>query len=181
MLAERIGSSQLAELSAQGATLESGLGPRDLPRVRALVAPEAATTAGGLQARVAFRGGPQSRPVVAIEVHGALPLVCQRCLGPVPWPVDVDVALAVVPDESATRDLADPFDSVLLDGDGALHLRDAVEDEILAALPLAPLHAEARDCRAVPAGEDAGPVAQVHRPFAGLDALLGRRGPRDGQ
>lgn len=181
MLAERIGSSQLAEMAAQGAILEGGLGARDLPRVWALVAPQAAA-AGELEARVIVQAGPASRPVVAIAVHGVLALVCQRCLEPVRWPVDVDVALTVVSDEAGTRELADPFDSVLLDAEGMLHLRDAVEDEILAVLPLAPLHADLGECRASSmAGPEPGPAAQVHRPFADLGALLGRRDRQGGQ
>lgn len=178
MLAERIGSSQLAELAAQGASLSGSLHAADLPRVHAVLARGAPD--GTLAARVDFSGGPESFPVVAIEVQGVLPLVCQRCLGAVAWPVNVAVTLTAVPGEAATQELSDPFDSVLLDSDGTLHLRDAVEDEILATLPLAPLHADRRDCRAGAVAGESAAAAQVHRPFADLGTLLGRGGSRDG-
>ena len=54
----------------------------------------------------------------------------------------MEVALTAVTSEARADELADPFDSVLLDDDGGLPLRVAVEDEILAALPLAPRHDE---------------------------------------
>ncbi len=176
MFAERIGPSQLAEMSGQGTRLTSRLRSGDLPRTAADLAPGGAEHC--LEAAVGIAAGPESYPVVQIEVHGVLPLVCQRCLGPVDWLVDVDVALTAVPDEAAMQQLADPFDSILLDDEGGLCLLAAVEDEILAALPLAPLHAD--ECRAGMAVETA-PARNVQRPFAALGALMSGRNPESGQ
>lgn len=180
MFAERIGPSQLAEMSAQGATFRTRLRPRDLPRASADLSPGPAD-GQSLDACVRIGTGPESFPVVHIEIHGSLPLVCQRCFGPVNWPVDVDVALTVAPDEAATRDLADPFDSILLDEDGGLRLRDAVEDEILAALPLAPLHAEGCPDGMVSEPAEPAPARNVQRPFADLGAMMSGRGTKSDQ
>lgn len=177
MLAERIGPSQLAELSAQGARLTSRVRPGELPRLAAVAA--ATGRGGGLDIEVALRKGPESFPIVDIQVRGSVPLTCQRCLRPVDCPVDLRVSLAAVPDEAAMDDLADPFDSVLLDADGSLRLRDAVEDEILATLPLAPLHADAADCGELPTAQAQAPGPQMQRPFAGLARLMG--GPKADQ
>ena len=179
MFAERIGPSQLAEMSAQGTSLTSCLRPGDLPRAAADMAPAGVEHA--LDARVGIRAGSESFPVVQIEVHGLLPLVCQRCFRLVDWPVDVDVVLTAVPDEAAMHHLADPFDSVLLDGDGGLRLRDAVEDEILAALPLAPLHADGCRAEMAPVMVESAPVRNVQRPFADLGALMSGQGPESDQ
>lgn len=175
MLAERIAPSQLTEMAAQGARLEGRVPAQALPRL-------AVQLAGGsepLNVRVGFALDPGKRPLLHIEVEGTVALVCQRCLGPVSCPVHVDVELTAVPDEAATQELGDPFDSVLLDvADGALALRDAVEDEVLATLPLAPRHAqeECQPASAVEAGSAKAP-ADRQRPFADLAALMNRRGP----
>ncbi|GIK33903.1 MAG: hypothetical protein AMXMBFR45_23010 [Gammaproteobacteria bacterium] len=174
MLAERIGSAQLLELSAAGAGLTEDVRGSDLPRVAALLA---AHTGGQLEVALRFRNGPEDFPVVEVIVTGLLPLVCQRCLAAVDWPVDLQVALTVVPDEATAGELADPFDSVLLDRDGALPLRSMVEDEILAMMPLAPLHDAGKGCNAA-AGDAVAqivepvPEARVNRPFAGLGVLI---------
>jgi uncharacterized protein len=177
MLAEHIAAPLLAEMAAQDTRLDSDVRVVDLPRLAGLVAGRG----GELQARVGFHRGPEAGPVVRIEIRGVLPLVCQRCFGPVETQIDIDVTLTAVADDAAADELADPFDSVVLDPQGALRLRDAVEDEILAALPLAPLHADpgqcvsARDQGAREAGERG---AQTTRPFAGLATLMSR-GQRD--
>jgi uncharacterized metal-binding protein YceD (DUF177 family) len=77
--------------------------------------------------------------------------------------------------------LADPFDSVLLE-DGELPLRLALEDEILAVLPMAPLHEDAAQCgksAAGPRGDDQ--PARPNRPFADLATLMGRGAGGKGQ
>lgn len=177
MLEERIAACQLAEMTAQGTCIECHLRADELSRLAPLVA---AGPPGSLDAKVAFSLGVENLPVLRIEVHGRLSLVCQRCLGPIAWPVDIDVSLTAVADDAAAGDLSSPFDSIVLDAEGALALRAVVEDEILAALPLAPLHASAEQC-VRPAGEvsadDSPRVAQrVNRPFAGLADLLHRDG-----
>lgn len=178
MLAERIGAAELAELSAQGASLGGELDRADLPRIAELIARDAGAGGQPLQAEIGFRKGPQALPVLRIRVRGVLPLVCQRCLQPVSWPLDVDVTLTAVASEEEGGALEDPFDSVLLEPGGALALRAAVEDEILAVLPLSPRHAEGEPCGAAPGtGEPA--VSRPIRPFAGLGALLGKPDPGD--
>ena len=61
MLAERIGSAQLLELSAAGAGLTEDVRGSDLPRVAALLA---AHTGGQLEVALRFRNGPEDFPVV---------------------------------------------------------------------------------------------------------------------
>jgi uncharacterized protein len=177
MLAERIGSAQLAEMSAQGASLAATLRRTDLPRLAEILAQGSEDRDRPLAVEIELRNGPERLPIVRIRVRGELALVCQRCFGPVVWPLDVDVMLTAVPSETAADVLADPFDSVVLDAEGALPLRATVEDEILAALPLAPVHADRAACGV--GGADGEPAKRVHRPFAGLDALLGGRERRD--
>lgn len=174
MLAERIAASPLAEMSAQGACIADALSPGDLPRLSRLVA---ADGAGALEARIGFRVGVESLPLVHLEVRGNLLLTCQRCLAPMQFPVDIDVTLTAVASDAATADLASPFDSVVLDEEGGLALRAMVEDEILSVLPLAPLHAAPAGCAGGAAQGDAARPG-VNRPFAALAGLMGKGGDR---
>jgi len=181
MLAERIGSSQLAEMSAQGASVATTLHPATLPRLAAIVAGDQVQPDGALDVGVEFGMGPESFPIVRVRVSGAIGLICQRCMAPVSWPLDLKVALTAVPSDSQADELADPFDSVVLDEEGGLRLRTAVEDEILAALPLVPLHHDGVDCAMTVrrSGDPAVPAGTVNRPFAGLAALMRRHGGDD--
>jgi len=125
-----------------------------------------------LDVRVGFALGPEGFPVARIRVAGTIFLTCQRCLASVSWPVDVDVALTAVGSDALANELADPFDSVVLDEEGGLALRAAVEDEILAALPIAPWH-DAEEC-GVALEQEQSP--RQSRPFAGLAKLMHRSG-----
>lgn len=175
MFAERIGSTQLAELAARGAGLAGSLRVGDLPRVAEAALAGAGIADEPLAWDVSFARGAGGLAMLNIRVAGALYVQCQRCLGPLRWPVDVDVTLTAVPDEARAEELPDPFDSVLLDEEGGLPLAQAIEDEVLASLPLAALHADA-DCAVAPLNADAPARSPVTRPFAGLGTLL-KQGP----
>jgi len=177
MLAERIAPTQLAEMSAQGAVLAARLRPHDLPRLAGLLA-KGVPAGQFLDVRVKASAGPTSGVLLDIGVRGVVQLVCQRCFGAVDWQIDANALLTAVADEAAAGDLADPFDIVLLEPDGSLRLRDAVEDEILAALPLAPRHDDSTAC-GIAAGAAPGNGTQVNKPFAGLRAMIGSTGGKD--
>jgi uncharacterized protein len=170
MLPERIGSAQLAEMAAQGASRTARVRAATMPRLAGLLAKEGAADQLFLEAE--FRQGPEGFPEVRLRITGTLQLVCQRCLRPLDWPVAIDVRLTVVATEAETGELADPFDSVMLDA-GELQLLVAAEDELLANLPLAPVHADNAAC---PAADGTAQGEAANRPFAALGAMLGRRG-----
>ncbi len=103
-------------------------------------------------------------PVVEVAVEADIPLVCQRCLGVVEWPVESTARVAIVTDLAA----ADRLDAELepfIAADGRLVLRDLAEEQLLLALPLVPRHDDDAQCEA------AGVVALVDA--AGLvDAVV---------
>lgn len=173
MLPERIGSAQLAEMAAQGASHRACVPASQMPRLAALLAKRGAKDELLLQAE--FRQGAEGFPEIRLRITGTIHPLCQRCLEPVAWGAAIDVELTVIANEEQAGALADPFDSVMLD-EGELHLMAAAEDELLAALPLAPKHEDVASC-AIEAGTAA--AQRANRPFAGLSALLSRRGTAD--
>jgi uncharacterized protein len=82
------------------------------------------------------------RPALAIEIIGSVQLTCQRCLDDFAWPVAqrTEVLLAHDEGELAALDAESSAEVVLAEAPVApLTL---VEDELLLALPFAPMHAE---------------------------------------
>lgn len=185
MTARRIGSVELEDLVARQAQLDFRFPAASLPRLASLAAAvdePAKLPLAELHAMLAFQPGAEGYPQLHLIVGGSVVVTCQRCLKALVWPVDMDLRLTVVHTDREAEALADPFDTLLLTDDGLVP-DEVVEDEVLAALPLAPRHAEGQICEA-PAGWDADGLLSVsgeaaadaptRRPLAGLAALLGR-------
>lgn len=73
-----------------------------------------------------------------------LGLVCQRCLETVPFCVESQVRLNIVSadDQETFQRITPGFEPVVAAEGEAMPLSDIVEDELLLALPMAPMHAE---------------------------------------
>ncbi len=81
------------------------------------------------------------RPALRVEVRGELTLVCQRCLGPHAFRLEIDTILPVARDESelARWEQEDPLQDALV-ADPRLDVLDLIEDEVLLSLPVVPMH-----------------------------------------
>ena len=161
-------------LCTQGKAFHGSLALADLPRLRPLLAePD-----GEVRFDLAFGRDAQQRAVVSIRVNAVLHLSCQRCMGVVSWPVESDSRMALVtgPDEAAR--LPEELDPLLLE-EPRLALATLVEDELILAVPVAPMHA-VEDCAvdlgevnaAVEAPSDE-PAPARENPFAVLAGLHG--------
>jgi uncharacterized protein len=139
---------------------------RDLQRLTDVLADDEGDLAWFVRGEFAageFGGG--RKPFLVIEVSGELHLICQRCLGALPFRVNVESRLLLVPpgkpwpDEDLQDDLADPVEAL-----AEQPLLPLIEDELLLALPISPRHASCK----VP-GHDDGKAAAS--PFATLAQL----------
>jgi uncharacterized protein len=196
MLSERVDLSSLVELARKGDSQAFRLSAADLARLSACIVrtdrvqTDGVRTDGGrnaaeqdgaeLAAGVRFDIGPDGFPRVGFSVTGSLRLECQRCLEPVAWPVRIETCLTVLESDEQTALLASPLDSVVTDVDG-LDLIEVIEDEILAALPMVPVHRDESACRQASRSfidRDSDSVIEaesMHRPFADLASLVGSR------
>ncbi len=104
-----------------------------------------------------------------------LPLACRRCLAPVDVEVAFDRRFRLIPDveEVADRD-AQAEDHDVLWLDPALDLRELLEDELLLALPMMPVH---DDCPSVE-GAAPFPVGGSFQAQAGADSQAEETEPR---
>ena len=89
-----------------------------------------------------FQTHPRSVGRAKGQITGVLPLTCQRSLQVFDWPLDISFDWIMVRDEAEEERLLADADPVMLE-DEQLLLHEAIEDEVLLALPLIPLSPDA--------------------------------------
>lgn len=152
---------EVAALAASNAVIETEVALVDLDRIRPLLRRDAGT------ARGQFRFHRENAaPVAEGHVSATLTLTCQRCLGEMTLPVEADSELAFV--EGAGTELAESREPVVMTA-GQVSLATLIEEELLLALPLAPMHADTGRCHASAETHEGEPR---QRPFAGLRELM---------
>lgn len=121
-----------------------------------------------------LRGTPggMRQPWLHLLADTTLPMTCQRCLEPVVVALAADRWFRFVADEATAEMEDDEAEEDVLAIDDALDLRELIEDELLLALPVVPMH---EDCPVAvkssavdPAFED---VTKPAHPFAALEQL----------
>jgi uncharacterized metal-binding protein YceD (DUF177 family) len=167
MLAEYIQKSQLETLVADAASIHESLEIGALPRLRAMQF-DASRVSDALQIELQFaRSSAHDAPILNLHIRGLLGLQCQRCLGELPWTVDLRCELFVVSSQDEADGFPELFDAVVYTDEG-LHLQTVVEDELIGSVPFAPAHSSKSDCVDV-AGDATD--AESTKPFAGLADL----------
>ena len=151
------------EFASAGATQEGRLPLSAFPRLQDVLVSDS----GEVEYKVRGMRDERGRPSLRLDIHGTLPLRCQRCLERLAFEVDAHelLVLATQAEIDADRDNAEAPDRVL--GAKEMAIRDLVEDELLLALPYAPRH---EDCEAPEGGDDARPS-----PFAALRGMIQRK------
>ena len=123
-------------LCALGKSYEGTVALAVLPRL----APLLTSSEGEAAFVLAFDTDAERRPVVSVSVAARLAVRCQRCLQPMMVDVDSTSRLAVVSGPDQAERLPDELEPLLVE-DGNLELRSLIEDELILAVPSAPLHA----------------------------------------
>jgi uncharacterized protein len=118
--------------------------------------------------------------VADLKVSAQPEVVCQRCMQPMRWPVNVNSRIALVSDYSAADRVPEGLEVFLVEAD-SVSVRDLVDEEVLLALPHVARHDEDSECAGremqLPGHEeDADDVpSDVQKPFAQLGELLKRK------
>jgi uncharacterized protein len=95
---------------------------------------------GAVRASFTFGRDEQRTAVIHSELDVEVKMICQRCLEPVVLPIHSECDYAVVNEGASSQHLPKGYD-VLEVGEDPLDLLALVEDELLLALPIVPLHA----------------------------------------
>lgn len=156
------------ELASRRAVLSGCVDPISMPRLLEVVT----AAPGAIAYRIEFARDASGRARMTGRAEGMLPLVCQRCLEKLDWYFDARFEFLVVGSE---QEETNGQDAVVCSG-GRTELEPMIEDELLLALPNAPVHAsgvcEAPAVRAV----GGRPSSRPSGPFSALHALLSSHG-----
>lgn len=147
-----------------GRVLEGALTVSSLERLHDLLVGQD----GDISFHLAGFKGESGEFMLRLEVSGLLPLACQRCLEAVPFELDIDCLLELVPaGAELSQDELEDDTRDFLPVERELDVVELVEDEILLALPVAPRHEKC----GLPGSENAG---ERINPFAKLSGLKGK-------
>lgn len=138
------------KLADREATVEGDVSLASLPRLREAVEDEQ----GPVRARFVFGRDEQRAVTFRSQLDVEVKMVCQRCLELVALPIHSECEYAVVNEGANTQHLPKGYE-VLEMGEDPLDLLALVEDELLLALPIVPLH-DPEDCQA-PGPDEPGP------------------------
>lgn len=103
-----------------------------------------------------------SHPILELSIKVDMSVICQRCLKFMQYPLTLHFIYAISDDAEAQDASADDVD--FIEPDRAMNLVDLIEDEVIAALPIAPKHDD--EC-----GDSHMQSAQKESPFAVLKGL----------
>ena len=115
------------------------------------------------------------QPWLQLEAATTLPMTCQRCLEPVAVDLRVDRQFRFVADEATAEMEDEDAEEDVLALRPELNLRQLLEDELLLALPVVPMHGQCPvDVKLSVADLAFQQAATPEHPFAALDQLRGK-------
>ncbi len=160
---------------AQGAEHLQGIDRlADYRRLGAEAVAPADAAGVGWSADGEMRGTPGGvrQPWLHLTAEATLPMTCQRCMEPVAVALSADRWFRFVADEATAEMEDEEAEEDVLAIDDALNLRELIEDELLLALPVVPMHAQCPvDVRSSAADAAFRDAAKPEHPFAALEQL----------
>jgi len=126
------------QLARERGVVEGSIDAHALPRVDDVLGEGRATIAWRIEGTADASG----RPALSIELSGAVPLTCQRCLGDFEWPVDQRTSVLLARDDRELAALDGDSDAEVVLAGKPVEPLALVEDELVLALPFAPRHPE---------------------------------------
>ena len=153
-------------LADEGVRLQGELSDSDMPRLREFSAPGSRPAAVAVDLQ--FERAAQGVRRMQGTIHACVEMVCQRCLKPLVVEVIAQPFLTLLQSDAATDD------GESLQVTAPIKLRELVEDELLLAMPMIPMHAEAGCASLTKAGSV--PVTEgKENPFAVLQKLSAKK------
>ena len=141
----------------------------ELPRLRSRIA-----GIGGSVRGTASFGRRSGFAAAELALTGRAILQCQRCMQPMELALESRSEVALILAEADAAEVPDELEPVLA-REGRISAGELVEEELLLALPIVPLHEKAGECAVPPAAPllaEEGPEHVTQRPFEGLGDLL---------
>jgi uncharacterized protein len=134
------------------------------------VVPLLASPEGELQVDMRLGKDPDGTYRLSGSIRGDVVLQCQRCLETLTRALDIDFRLGLVRSQEAAARLAHRYEPLLVTAEPA-RIADIVSDEVLLALPFAPVHEDRDECHELHKDYQPSADAQRENPFAVLAEL----------
>lgn len=98
-----------------------------------------------------------SQPGLHLHIKTELPVICQRCLDNMRLHLDLELDYLI---SDSTIDELDENDEIdWLEANGEMNLQELIEDELLLAMPMAPVHEKNCTKLSMQSGEKPNPFA----------------------
>lgn len=134
------------------------------------VAPLLASPEGDLRVVMCLGKDPDGTYCLSGSIRGNVVLQCQRCLGELVRTLDVEFRLGLVRSQEAAARLAHGYEPLLVTAEPS-SIAEIVADEVLLALPFAPVHEDLNECHGLYEAYQPPAEAQRENPFAVLAGL----------
>lgn len=138
------------------------------------VVPLLASPEGELQVVMRLGRDPDGTFRLTGSIRGSVVLQCQRCLETLIRALDVDFRLGLVSSQEEAARLAHGYEPLLVTAE-PVSVADIVSDEVLLALPFAPVHDDTDECHGLHEDYQPSVDAQRENPFAVLAGLKQKR------
>lgn len=122
-------------MADRGIALKGTVSAARMTRLSALLE----APAGEVQVDLSFDRDEQGISAMHGHYRVEVALMCQRCLEQVVLELDAECDVGFVASDEAAKNLPRHYEPVILD-DEALDLHELIEDELLLALPVVPMH-----------------------------------------
>lgn len=129
-------------MADKGRTFRTQVSLADMQRL----ADKLSDTQGTLAVDMAFGRDDRGIRFLSGSISGQLHLICERCLGKMHWPLKLDYALGLVDSEGMIERLPEQYEPLLVEQEEIRPL-EVIEDEVLLALPMFPVHENEQDCK----------------------------------
>ena len=134
------------------------------------VAPLLASPQGELQVVMRLGKDADGTYCLSGSIRGQVVLQCQRCLEELTRTLDVKFRLGLVRSQEAAARLAHGYEPLLVTAEPS-SIAEIVSDEVLLALPFAPVHEDLGECHGLYEDYQQPAEAQRENPFAVLAVL----------
>ena len=153
------------EFARNGESLKGNIAVANLNRLQDLLH----SGSGMLEYTLTGKRGENGKLFLVCAINGVLQLECQRCLGAFAYTLDLDSELELIEEEQGLGSLVDGAElTEAIKVDPNMDVLALVEDEVLLAVPMAPMH-EQGTCNA---GGDFGQAKiDKQNAFSALAAL----------
>ncbi len=154
-------------LAKHGQSLQGRLPVAAMERALASLASDQ----GEIAYNLSFRADVDGLCVISGEFTGQVTMRCERCLKNYIANISGEFVVSPVANDDAAKKIVDSYDPVIAT-DGKIFPSELIEDELILALPIMPLHyAGDQDCAELLAEPDESQPLSVANPFQILQTL----------